>query len=408
MKEYKQLSKKPQIYLINFPQKTDEVFLDIFFHLGKIFEGKKYKGCGHAFEHYVLGVVRKKYTAHRFRKMNGNIGKELLSFYIESKKRKIVSDAKCFLKEILCPDFSHRDVFSYEIKSIKNEWINLRNDPEYKIFRKVQEFTLGRRCPYVYLEVENLKEIEKLSLGQVESYYKELLIHSEPIFFIGGYKLDGKLISELTKIIFENVASFKFKKLQHPECQVSEGKKKIFYLKDIKDGAYAFVAFPASPRQSRDPRIIIGTKMLSRIIIGSSKFGILEKIRQRGIYSVDYRYWMGQRVALLSFFSHLSNDQVDDFVHLLKSELDFLKKNEISKSFFSEIVSNYRKWQKKDWGDNVKRYSWIIENLIWDGEVTNPKGYSKIYSRISSKFLKSLAKKIFDWNKANLIIFKKG
>lgn len=404
MKDFIQLIKKPQVYFINLPQKTDKIYFDIFYKSGYIFDPPKLKGCIHVLEHYLVGSMNSKYAAI-FLKANGSVNNEFVNFYLVSDQNKILSDLEKFLSGIYHVDFSNNKLFQYELKAIENEIIEKKNNIKRQILDQVSKDLFIKSCPYGETDIGKIKELQKFNLFKIKNFYNENFIKKEPIFFIGGNKLDKEIIKNIIEAVKKYASQDtlqSFYSVDFPKCQLPPFRIKKIKNESIKKGVYSIYVFPGFTIQQNDLLHRLALNILLKILTGVSPFGLILKLREEGIYSINDINIIGQQTGTVALISFSDNIQLIKSANIIKKHINQLKKDLIDKKFLLKIIQERKENQKAVWENNEKKYGWIINDIKNSQLVANIKVYNKILEKITPEFLKSIANQIFDWEKLNL------
>ncbi len=360
-----QASQKPLIYFIDFPQKTEKVYFDVFYRRGHIFDPAEFRGITHIIEHYLIGGIKKNHPADDL-EIDGSVTNEFTDFSFTSSNRRLFQDLPKFLQGIFQADFSDHELFDYELSAIKNEINERNNDPQIRAYSKISEHLFPDDCPYNVTDIGDADELKKFNLAKTAHFYHEDFIVSEPMFVLGAYGLAKddkhkieKLIGEYSPAFRKPLSSFRF-----PSCPLSLFRITEVKMEEIKEGIHAIFIFPAFSIQNDDAASRIGLNVLAGIIRGDSPSGIGGKIRRAGIYKIDSENTIGQSMGTASLMFFVENaEQLYSLAEIRKEYLESLRKEEIGVEYAQKLISDIREKDGRIWADNNGRYNWIAGEL---------------------------------------------
>lgn len=404
----KKINAKPEVYIISLPQRNEYIFLDVFFNLGKIFEGGKIKnGTSHIFEHCAVAQTRKKIGSSAT--VNGWVNDERLSFYIESKKNNFWVDTSTFLSSIFSPSQSFKDIFNCEQKSIENELNEENNNIKRKIFDGVVKEIFKNNFPYARSIIEDIKSVGRVVEEDINSFLKNRILRSKPIFFVGKYKPDNKFeikVNDLIKKFSSELRDKKKEKLKYPKCVHNSGIFKFIHFPLFSSqNVYSVFIFPGMSFETDKLKERFGLNMILNTLVGFSPFGLATPLRKIGIYNLDYENFIGKKIGTLGIFIYSFPNQIFDFATLFISVIEKIKNGFITDEFIKEMIKNNERYQKEILLDNVDIYNRIVSGVLDEEKIISESVRGKILASINSKFLSKLAKRIFKWNNVNFLIF---
>lgn len=404
MKDYKKISKNPAIHLIPLPKREDEIYFDIYSSAGILSE--KDNGVAHLFEHYVMGLIAEEKKID-FLICNGRINEDRVNFYFSSPKKDFLKGLEVFLKNIFQSDFSHKDIFSYELKSIINEF-----SQDGTLSGKI-DAELQKHLSYqLHLKPNPTeKELKKLNIQKMKDFYKKVFLKSKTEFFFGGYKLDEDLIKQSMKMILKYSAGLKSinkKKTEKKNPAVIQG----VHFKEIKDkgikkGILALAIFSGMSIFYNSPTERIAMSILSSVLF-DGRSNISSLVRRAGIYSVSLKTEFMQKFGRMGITASCSNEQqIKKLIEIVRKDIDINKENFQYGKELERIKKYILKNQKKAWKENRDRYNWISAD-IFNEEKVIAEDYQKIIKQLTPKYLQKILKKYFDWNNCLLVFAHKG
>lgn len=409
-KDVVKISEKPKIYLINLPQKSDEVFFDIYSCSGKLFENKK--SVAHLLEHYLLGVFRKENRDTSLR-ANGFVGKEVMNLNFVCRSGEFLENLPLFLRSIFQPDLSQKKTFDYEKKAAINEFLKDSNDIASELAGRVKDFGVLKRCPYIQKEVCDAKEIAAVQLSDLKRFYNGHFLNSQPIFFIGAHQLTSKTVAQTKRIVGNCLSGLKLRKAPQKQCfycpKISNFQSKEIKLKNINKGTYLFFVFPGLSIKGNTVKERLALNIFCRVFLDASNAVIFKRLREEGLYSLDYDNVFYDYVGFSNLACFSKGNNIPKVIKILKEEIDAVKSRPdlIDEKMFKITCQRIINDQKTSWFDNEEKYRWIKNDLIHDGAVIGKDFYRKTLKSINQKFLSQIARKVFDWNKHYLFLARR-
>lgn len=402
-KPFKKVS--DNFYIVNFPNKTKEVYFDVYVKSGYFDESEKEFGTGHLLEHYLLESIPDK---EKFEFSNGLINNDFTDYYIKSENKNAIRDINLFLKGVFRPDFSNKVLLSREKKVIANE-IGSKKDIKVEAFDFLLKENFGNNFLYARDKINQIKNIKKIELSDLKKYHEKIFNKRNVLFVLSGYNLNKNIEKEVLNII----DGYKFKK-----SSVKNEKKiktsKFYKNKIIKNQKYNWndkvvfnlcFNFPVNLSKSHKN---LKTLVLIRDYFEDQKFSFAKEMRDLGIYSIslDRIIWRNDGIIILS--AQIEKEKV---VLLKKKFIEFLD-NIIKEGIPEKDLLKLKKMQKerleKSFSDNIKRLGWIANDLIFHGKITPLKEDLVELRKIDLNYIKKFSKQVFDVKKSNIILFGKG
>ncbi|MBI4993547.1 insulinase family protein [Candidatus Wolfebacteria bacterium] len=362
-------------------------------------------GMAHMLEHYMVGHLKQKYIRDHFM-VGGSISNSFTNFYLISSTRQLLLDLQIFLSGIFRPEFSDKTIFEYELKAVRNEIAEKKHDIESQIFDVISKKIFLGDCPYRAANNEKNKYFEKFTLHDIQQFYLKDFSTIEPLFVIGGYNINDRLLKEVIILIREFLPQrlHLFNHFNFPKCIPRSFNVEAIKNKNIKSGAYSVFTFPGFSMQDHDFRLRMGLHVLLKILTGSSPFGLSIETRKLGIYNISYKNIMRPRIGIVSLFSFTENNQIFALAKLIKDHIDLLKKDLINEQYISKIVNDAKNKQKAIWENNENKYNWIIDDFKYLKFNINITAEKKILDSITPQFLREIANTIFNWRKFNMFV----
>ncbi len=395
----KQISKSPEVYVIPFPKKTNDVYIDVYFKEGSYDEYDNKQGLLHLLEHYLLASfdILSKYSIYA----NAGIMAEKSHFYIEGNKREIKSKIDFFFKSMFDLRFDNKKILEQEKLSIINELNARYNKTDFQTFNKLREVLFGESSSATRNINKEIKNIKRFTLEDCKEKYDEILFKSNIKIFIGAYKPD----KELTDLVINTLNKYKLKNSKLKEHIKPKITKKKYSKAKLpgRRGKYVYITFPGySLKNKIEDRFT--QYLFNKIFVSSSENTLFKKLREEGIYSVHYNFSTYKNFGLTSFYSHVDNEYVDKFIDVIKSALSDSANNGFKKNNINKTKKSIIETSEKRWKDNSSRYADIIHQVILEEEVITLEKDREIFRNIDNNKLKKVAKNIFDFRKAKITV----
>lgn len=403
----KKVSSKPDVYVVNLPRKTDNIFIDIVLKTGYADETDKEFGTGHLLEHYLISSLWDDIKKNNL-EINGSISLELTKYSLQSSKENYSKETAIFLERIFSPDFSEKQIFKKEKNAIINEIKTKISSPYERADATILKERFLRNCRYARSRKEQLLSLVDKSIKDIEKYYKEFYTKNRGVFFISGYKTPPRIISEIIKKIeqakiLQNSPVYKNRNFF---CGYSG-----FKLKAVKEnitGSQILISlnFPGLIAKNLPKE-----RFLARIIcklLSATRYGLLSEIRNLGIYNMVYEETILEKAGYIAFGAISKRKNINDLLKLFCEKITELKRNGAQNSRLKKIVADMKKSATEAFDDNTERMRWVSYDLIHFGKVISPADDAKCLNKITTEEVRKMAKKILDVGKLNLLFITKN
>jgi predicted Zn-dependent peptidase len=400
---YKQISENPCIYRVNFPQKTDDIYVDISYDVGDIFVPAEFKGYAHAFEHYVLGCIQKKH-GDELHRMNGEAGHDSINFNFVSDKGKVLEHLKIFLDEIYRNRFTEKHVFEYERASMESEFRESWNHIGNQVTDMVSEKIYAGDCPYFVPLSEEISAVSHMRFDYLPDFFNNFFSHLKPFFVYGGYNLDEKIDEEIVKLVQSySYGTMEAKTVQEPVCVPQQERFFAIQHPSVQYGNFVRVYFPGFGMDRRvEDRIALA--FLCEIFGGGSVTGIFKKIRSLGIYSFGVRRRVFEKFGFIEINSFITPEQTKEFFEELYAHVELMQKELVPHNELRLITERNKRNVRENWLSNSGRYGSIYSDIVNGIPIYTPETYGKVVDSITSEQLRDLARECFNMSEIRAAI----
>lgn len=400
----KKISKIDNFYYLKLPRKTSKVYLNINLRTGYAKENDKEFGTGHLLEHYLIGALRKLKNDKNI-KIVGSIGQESTIYSLECSVSSIENEAQVFIKSILKPEFSDKKIFQIEKEALINELYIKLNSFDIVMEETILAQKVNKKCKYARNTDDQIRNIRKINLKDLKKYHRKFFVKENVIITISGYQLKPKIIQKVLSFIKECKLSTKRIDHHFTKCFFSKPEVKII-KKDLKKGLnIAVLTFPAYNNKIKPAQRIV-LDIIGHLFSGSSD-DLLARLRQMGIYNLNYRKITWRNMGIIFFYSLIANQKLLPFLSFMNEAIRELKNKEISKTKLMLFLKQVKQSEKKAFNNNLDRVDWINYDLAHYGRVMPIKEDLKIIEKITTKIIKATARKIFKKDMASIIIIGK-
>jgi len=400
MRYLQKILDRPDVYLVYLPQKTKNVYVDVFVKTGRLHEPDDKVGVGHLMDHYINGILYAKYLD----RLNTNawISQEHLHFHLSTASNYVTRDMKRFLDVVFGPKFTNEELFLFERQSIVNEMKNDYAAVGNRQFQLLTEHRFTPGSPYArstHLEAEN---VSRLTLEDLHRHHQRHFVRGNVVIFIAAHKPQRKTTNELFHLL---------KKLDIPEGEsppyptnAQSGFKIVTEPEaDVAGQQYVSLSFPGlSYEYSVEERISLN--LFCRIFTGLSRHSVFSPLRRAGIYAIDYHNIYYCRFGLVAFWATIPPQRLEQFLEVLSASLRSFKEKPLSATFLNSRLKGVRERTRNAWRNNNDLYNWIMEYILDEGEIRTPKEVFACLKNITPEYLQQLICRVFVREKANLVI----
>lgn len=401
MKYIKKISSEGNFYYILLPKKTSAVYIDINLKSGYVNESNKEYGIAHLLEHYIIGSLKK---LDNFIEVGGSIGKEDMNYFLKPNKSRIINDAQIFIKSILKSQFLDETLFQKEKETVINELLVKMNSPTIFLEEIIlKERIADKRCRYIRDIETMIKNIKRVSLRDLQKYYRKFFVKKNLIITISGYQLDSEVIKKINYFISECKLPEGINREIPTQCIYS--RFKITKLKkDIGKGIINIVlTFPLFNPQKIRTLQRIKLNILSYLLSTSSD-SFLNHLREVGIYTLTSEKILLKGLGIIYFSTSLRKKKLLPFLKAINRVIKELKSKETPKKKLKILLNQIKQSEKRAFNNNLERREWVNFDLLRYGKLVTLKEDLEIIDKITPQSIKLMAQEIFQRDLVNIII----
>lgn len=395
----KKISNTPKIYSVNLPEKTQEVWLRVYFKSGRIFEEDNFVGIGHLAEHYIAEKITQKH-AERIN-TNAFIDSSNLEFHLWTTKKDFIKQAKILLEHIFKPKFDDSDLLEREKQVIANELktkYTLPNRQESEYVFQERFVSKNQACWDIPTEIANLS---KFNLADLERYHKTNFIKENLTICIGAYQLDTEVLAVIKQIL-EELPLSSGKENSYPEQTFSERKIVFKNSNEELDLTRLIITFPGlSYQNSLEDRITLNS--ICHFLTRNSVYGISQKQRDVGLYSIDYTTVMEDSFGFVGFSATAPAKRTFEIVELIISTLKNYKTTLLPQNFVRSHYLLMRNDISKSYQNNEGFFSIVCGDILRDDRSYTLPELLRSYRKFTPELIQSISQQIFSNEKVNLL-----
>ena len=398
-KPYKKIN--DNFYIVNFPNKTDEVYFDIYLKSGYSDESEKEFGIGHLLEHYLIESVL---NSKKIEFTNGSIGNDFTNYYLKSKQNRFLKEAEPFLDFVLNPKFEDKNLLEKEKEVIKNE-INSKKSAKTDALNFFLQVNFGKNFTSSRDKKNQILNIKKIKLDDLKKYHGNIFNNENIFFVLSGYNLNKEIQNKTLKLIknFNLSKSKKIKKQEFSLLKVGVVKSSKHYWNDELMINFCFDV----PSKMRNDQKVLKTLVFLRDYMENQIFDFPRKMRDSGIYSVSFDRLIGKKAGMIAVSVEGDKDRIALFKNNFENFLETLKNEGISKSVLSKLKKMEKERLQKSFSDNMKRLNWIVNDILNYNKVFVLSEDIKEINKIDPEYMKKISRNIFKTDKMNIVIFGK-
>jgi predicted Zn-dependent peptidase len=400
MRYLQKIIDRPETYLVYLPQKTKNVYIDVFVRTGRLHEPDEQVGIGHVMDHYVNGSLYAKYLD----RLNTNawISQEHLHFHLSTNESQALRDAARFLDTVFGPKFTNDELFMFERQSIVNELKSEFASVGSRQAQLVAENRFVASSPYARSVLTEADNVLRITLKDLENYHRQFFVRGNITVFIAAHKPRRSFVSK----VFHLVKSYDLAEGEgtpYPANRYSGFRVASYPDHDVAGQQYVSLSFPGlSYENSVEERIALN--LFCRVLTGMSRHSIFSPLRRSGIYAIDYSNIYYCHFGLVSFSAAIPPTRLKQFVGILSRALHTFKVTPLSRNFLQIRLKGVRERTRNAWKNNNDLYNWIMEYILDEGSVRTPKEVFASLNKITPEFIQALAGRVFQKNQANLVI----
>lgn len=402
-KNFKKINNTPEVYYVPFPKESEKVLLDIAFKEGSANDPNGFIGITHLLEHYLLSEYQ---TASNFEvKANAVVGFEYSAFYIESNKEDIIKDANVFLESILGKrSFDNKKRIKEEISVITNELEEKMNNTDFIVDNNLKKAFLEKDCPYFKDYSQELENIKRIGPEELKERYSSLFTQRNMVITIGGHDLSKEILEDMNS----QINKYDLPKGKDPiykSCNFIKRKETNISVPNLENN-YASLIFPGiSFKNSLKDRIM--SNIVCKIVTDASNVDVFKRLRDLGMYGVDYNNYFYQNFGIIMFLTNLEISSTEKFFNVIISGIEKIIKNGPNEKILKRMKAGSIEGNKEDWDSNVGRYQWIIEDIIDLDQVDDIDEVIRSIDSITKKDIQEWMKKYLNPDLAKKVVLTK-
>lgn len=388
-------------YIVNFPNKTDEIYFDIYIKTGYSDESEKEFGTGHLLEHYLVESVL---NSKKIEFSNGSIGDDFTNYYLKSKQNRFLKEIGYFLDFILNPKIEDKNLLEKEKEVIKNE-INSKKSIKIDALNFFLQTNFGKNFPNSRDKGCQVSNIKKIKLDDLKKYHANIFNNENIFFILSGYNLNKETQNKTLKLIknFTLAKSKKIKKQEFSLLKVGTLKNPKYHWNDELMINFCFDI----PAKMRNDQKVLKALVFLRDYIEDQRFDFPRKMRDSGIYSVSFDRLISKKAGMIAVSVEGDRDKIIFFKNSFENFLETLKNDGISKSVLMKLKKMEKERLQKSFSDNMKRLSWVVNDILNYNKVFVLSEDIKEINKIDPEYMKKISNDIFKTDKMNIVIFGK-
>jgi len=409
---YKLVTLKNNLKVLLYPKKgLSSVFLTYWIKCGEINDPYEKKGLAHLLEHIILENTSD-LNSEEFNKrqeqlgggFNGQVGTsdtkiEGLFHKDDIEEALILVKNMFFNRHFTQKNMeSTKKIILEEIKTIYNEPIEIASN-EYALARFRGKYPL--RLP----ARGSKSTLARVTLSDIKTFYQEYYQPKNCLLVIAG-DFEVNNIHKYIEIIFKEFKNSDIvtAKLEKPKFSA----KKVIIKKYPFSSVTAILSFPAYHTQIPIKKRV-ALVMLGNLLAGSasSRLYNLLRVKKNLIYDIQQDFSSQEYFGMFTLDWTVSKDSYIEVLKIIVKEINKLKKRKIT----LEELTNFRKITNRVdalyFENAYDCANWVADEMLFEKQILLPEDYKKIRNQITPADLLEVAKEIFDFAKANLVVIGK-
>jgi predicted Zn-dependent peptidase len=391
-------------YIVDFPNKTKEVYFDIYSKSGYFDESEKEFGIGHLLEHYLIESIPNK---EKLEFVNGSINSDFMNYYVKSDTKNAVRDIEILLKGILLPKFDNENLLKREKGVIENEILS-KKDIKIDAFNFLLKQNFGDNFLYARDKKNQIANTKNVKLSDLKNHYEKVFNTKNVFFVLSGYELDKNTEKKISDLVNGHKLSKHNKGVVKVKISEFQKNKLIKNSKYYWNNELVFNLCFNLPIKIRKSHKDLKTLTMIRDYLEDQKFYFAKEMREIGVYSVSLDRMMWKNSGIIVLSAEIDREKIPMLKRGILNFLNNLEKDGISKSDILKLRKMQKDRLEKSFADNMKRLNWISNDLLFHTGITLLKDDLIELKEIDSNYIKKFSKQIFDIKKSNIVIFGKG
>jgi predicted Zn-dependent peptidase len=405
------LSNGIRVAIYSLPQ-LKSVHLRTIVKAGSIFESPKNNGIAHFMEHMLVSGIPSFPTS------------EALSAYVESLAGTYnahtetlnvtftitvpftyLEDAVKIGSEVMFSPLFDSVALEKERKAVIEEIRQREDSPWHNMNQFLMDTRFYKRHALTLPIVGNIKAVEKITRGDIVSYYNKYFFPKNMFILVSGNVSQAEIKPLLEK--YYGLFSSKQTAMAFPNMSATDfSKKQVVIRHDEKLGSnYIDLTFP-SIAISNNIQLRLQQSIAMEILgllRGSRLFKLLRY--QKGlVYDVRSEAALLPEIGYGYVSSNVSSEKLEEVVRLIITELSTFVKNgptEAELNMAKHFLTN--QWLMAfDHPSSIA--DWIETELVWADKIRLPEEYTEMLGKISTTNVLETLQKHWDFKKVNLAL----
>jgi len=392
------LNTKIDSWFIDMPKETDKIQVSVIFDSGYASEEMGKEGTTHLLEHYIVGLLDDCLKKEVY--LNGWTSNEYLELYLETSKKNLDKHISKFLDILSSPNFDREDILNRERIALVNEIQSKVNSGSTRAFWSNTELLLGKDSPYTRSYEDETKNAREANLKILEKSFNEIKARKIRLV-IGGHGLNEEELLLIVKAINKRFSESE-EELKYEDCKLTSKEISQREIDNIK-GSYVEFIFPGIS-SSEDIKNKICLNKVCRLFVDMQYGPIFEKLRNEGIYGLDYSASFYKEFGLIGFDSHVPKSSANSLIRIFRETLEEYLKEGVSEETLSEDKQKIREANRDRWDSNSDRYEWAVDDIRSSGRIYTPEDIEDIVKEITPEYLSQIAKEYLNLDKLRILI----
>lgn len=291
-----------------------------------------------------------------------------------------------------------------ESKGIIYEEFEYRSDDPKEILSDEANKVRYRDFPSLSSPIVGSREsVKKITLEEIRSYYAKFYNPENAVLIIAG-KFNRRWVIEEVGELFTNIQNNPQSRV-FPSYDVDYTEKLIKIIKKPYSAIFSALSFPSLKRKATMKERLTKTLLLFVLHgLDSSRIFKLLRNEKNIIYDISVDDVLRKNYGIAAVVWNVSARNYMESLKCLFDEINKTKQTLISDAELNHFRNYLNRDNDKDFDDLYYAVEWMVEDLFYHGQIYMPEDLRKIRNKITAHDLQQMAKNIFDFAEANLVV----
>lgn len=220
---------------------------------------------------------------------------------------------------------------------------------------------------------------------------------------IGGYKIPAEKVKIASSTLAKLLPKSKFVEVPDVIHRYSGREIEIRQVNNHDGFAQIAITFPGLSIYERELDLVLINQSL-KILSGLKKHGALMDVRSLGSYSIDYLCYFYDGVGVVALLTSAPEDAIKEVIERIISKIRLLSTELVDQTEVGVLVENDVDATRNIFGHNGPYFDMVAGDILRGVKPLDFESYRRLMERVTPHQIRTMAQRIFDFSKVNIIV----